>query len=150
MYALVVSKNGAKFKPTRESDPPIIDLGRGGPPDSHSRQSIMRVRRGLLVGQQTTMAGLASQLSNFLGRTVVDKAELTGTYDLKLEWQPDENQVANFQSMGVPEGLGAPATDPMGPSLFAALQEQLGLRLESQKGPVEMFVIERLEKPSAN
>lgn len=93
---------------------------------------------------------LTSELSNFLGRTVVDKTGLTGTYDLKLEWQPDENQVAMFQALGVPEGFGAPAPDPLGPSLFAALEEQLGLRLDSQRGPVETFVIERIERPSEN
>jgi uncharacterized protein (TIGR03435 family) len=75
---------------------------------------------------------------------------LTGTYDLKLEWQPDENQIAMFQAMGIPEGFGAPPTDGQGPSLFAALPEQLGLKLESQKGPVEMFVIERVDRPSEN
>ena len=52
-----------------------------------------------------------------------------------------------FEAMGVPQGFGAPAADPLGPSLFAALQEQLGLRLDSQKGPVEVLVIERVEKP---
>ena len=96
------------------------------------------------------MTGLAFELSNILGRMVVDKTGLTGGYDLKLEWQPDENQVAMFQALGVPEGYGAPPADPLGPSLFAALQEQLGLKIESQKGPVEMFVIERIERPSAN
>ena len=55
-----------------------------------------------------------------------------------------------FQALGVPEGFGAPVADPSGPSLFAALEEQLGLRLESQKGPVEMFAIERIERPSEN
>lgn len=96
------------------------------------------------------MAGFAFQLSDFLGRIVLDQTGLTGKYDLKLEWQPDENQVAMFQAMRVPEGYGAPAPDPSGPSVFAALQEQLGLKLESEKGPVEMFVIERVERPSAN
>ena len=81
---------------------------------------------------------------------------LTGTYDLKLEWKPDENQVAMFRALGVPEGFGAPAPDPLGPSLFAApslltaIEEQLGLRLESQKSPVEMFAIERIGWPSEN
>jgi len=51
--------------------------------------------------------------------------------------------------MRVPEGFGAPAPDPLGPSLFKALEEQLGLKLESEEGAVEMFVIERIEKPSA-
>jgi uncharacterized protein (TIGR03435 family) len=55
-----------------------------------------------------------------------------------------------FEAMRVPEGYGAPVPDPLGPTLFTALQEQLGLKLESGKGPVEMFAIERVEKPSAN
>ena len=96
------------------------------------------------------MMGFADRLSSILGRTVVDKTGLAGTYDLKLEWQPDENQVAMFQAMRVPEGYGAPAPDPLGPSLFTALPEQLGLQLDSDKGPVEIFVIERVERPSAN
>ena len=69
---------------------------------------------------------------------------------MKLEWVPDEYQVAMFSGMGVPEGFGAPAAEWHGPTLFTALEEQLGLRLESQKGAVEMFAIERVERPSAN
>jgi uncharacterized protein (TIGR03435 family) len=144
VYAMVVAKGGPKFKEVSESDPPLIDTGGRG------RPSVTKIRRGLLVAQETTLGSVAFQLSDFLARTVVDKTGLTGKYDLKLEWQPDENQAANFQSMGVPEGFGAPAPDPMGPSLFAALQEQLGLRLEPQKGPVEMLVIERVERPAGN
>ena len=151
VYALVVAKNGPKFKDASESDPNIIDLskrpdlaGRGG------RARFTMIRRGRLTAQGGNMTLLVSELSSFLGRTVVDKTGLTGTYDLKLEWQPDENQVAMFQALGVPEGFGAPAADPLGPSLFAALEEQLGLRLDSQKGPVEMFAVERIEKPSEN
>jgi len=96
------------------------------------------------------MMALAGQLSNFLGRAVVDKTGLTGIYDLKLEWVPDENQVAMFSAMGVPEGFGAPAPDWPGPTLFTALEEQLGLKLDSQKGSVETFAINRVERPSAN
>ena len=151
VYALVVAKNGPKFKDANESDPNIVDLGQR--PDLAGRGGRARftmIRRGRLTAQGCDMTMLAVHLSNFLGRTVVDKTGLAGTYDLKLEWQPDENQVAMFQAMGVPEGFGAPAPDPLGPSLFAALQEQLGLRLDSQRGPVEMFVIERVERPSEN
>ena len=101
------------------------------------------------------MTMLANQLSNFLGRNVVDKTGLTGKYDLKLAWTPDENQTAMFSAMGVPETTpettkDAPPPDPLGPSLFTALEEQLGLKLDSQKGPVEMLVIERIERPSEN
>jgi uncharacterized protein (TIGR03435 family) len=151
VYALVVSKNGPKFKDANESDPNIPQLqGRTDMPANGPRPRVMIVRRGRLTTQGTNMTGLAFQLSNLLGRTVVDKTGLTGTYDLMLEWAPDENQVANFQAIGVPEGFGAPPPDWQGPTLFTALEEQLGLRLDSQKGPVEMFTIERIARPSEN
>jgi uncharacterized protein (TIGR03435 family) len=151
VYALVVDKNGPKFKEASDSDPNIVDLGprpdlKGG----GGRPRFTIIRRGRLTAQGSDMAGLADHLSDFVGRVVVDKTRLKGRYDVKLEWQPDENQIAMFQTMGVPEGFGAPAPDAQGPSLFAALQEQLGLKLESQKGPVEIFTIERAERPSEN
>jgi len=133
IYALVVDKNGPKLNESTESGP-----------------GVNRIRRGLLADQHASISTLASQLSEFLGRNVVDKTALKGSYDVKLEWVPDENQVAMFQAMGVPEGFGAPQADWQGPSLFAALQEQLGLKLESQKGPVEIFTIERVQRPSEN
>jgi uncharacterized protein (TIGR03435 family) len=133
VYALLVAKGGPKLKETTE---PI------------SGRTI--VRRGLMSSDGIEMRTFIELLSGFLGRSVVDKTGLTGKFDLKVQWQPDENQVAMFQEMGVPEGFGAPPPDPLGPTLFTALQEQLGLRLESQKGPVEVLVIERVEKPSAN
>jgi uncharacterized protein (TIGR03435 family) len=111
---------------------------------------MIRIRRGLLAAPMAQMPMLADQLSNFLGRNVIDKTGLSGRYDLKLEWVPDEYQVAMFGAMGVPEGAGAPPPDWHGPSLFTALEEQLGLKLESQKGPVELFAIERVARPSAN
>jgi uncharacterized protein (TIGR03435 family) len=151
VYALVIAKNGPKFKDAHESDPNIPELS-GAPdlPAGSPRARISIVRRGRLTVQGGDMAGLTSQLSSFLGRAVVDNTGLMGTYDLKLEWVPDENQVGNFQTIGVPEGFGAPPADWPGPTLFTALEEQLGLKLDSQKGPVEMVVIERVEKPSSN
>jgi uncharacterized protein (TIGR03435 family) len=67
------------------------------------------------------------------GRPLVDKTGLTGTFDIHLEFSPDED-----------------AVDAAIPSIFTALQEQLGLRLESSKGPVEVLVIDRVERPGAN
>jgi bla regulator protein blaR1 len=151
VYALVVSKNGPKFKDAHESDPNIPQLqGRPDLQGNGARPRVSIIRRGRLTTQGSSMPGFASQLSSVLGRTVLDKTALTGMYDLTLEWQPDENQAAMFQAMGVPEGFGAPPPDWPGPTLFTALEEQLGLRLESQKGPVEIFAIERIEKPSGN
>jgi uncharacterized protein (TIGR03435 family) len=142
LYRLVVAKNGPKFKEANGPDP----NNTGGP----TRQGAVVVRRGLLMAQGVPVAALVTPLSNILGSTVVDTTGLKGKYDLKVEWTPDENQTAMFRGMGVPEGLGAPAPDWQGPSLFTALEEQLGLKLESQKGPGEILVIERVEKPSEN
>jgi uncharacterized protein (TIGR03435 family) len=150
VYGLVVAKNGAKFREVKESDPNMVDLsGRPElPPGVRPRFIILR--RGRLTAQGVDMETLAFRLTDFLGRAVVDKTGLTAKYDLRLEWAPDENQVAMFQAMGVPEGNGAPPPDWVGPSLYTALEEQLGLKLDSQKGPVEMFMIESVERPSGN
>jgi uncharacterized protein (TIGR03435 family) len=81
----------------------------------------------------------ATILSRQLGRKVVDKTGLEGNYDLKLKWSPDETQSSsgpdNSPTSAVPN---APPPDSSGPSIFAAIQEQLGLRLESGKGPGEL------------
>ena len=80
------------------------------------------------------------------GRPVVDKTRLASTYTFKLDWTPDVGE-------GGPPGQARPDVlppDSNGPSLFTALQEQLGLRLQSAKGPVESLVIEQAEKPAEN
>jgi len=76
-----------------------------------------------------------------LGCPIEDHTGLTGRYNFQLEWSPDESQ---------PNSLGEPG-DPNGPSIFAAIQEQLGLKLQPKKFPIEMFVIDHLNRlPTAN
>jgi bla regulator protein blaR1 len=103
--------------------------------------------RGQVNLERATLAAFASYLGQVLGRSVIDKTELTGSYDFKLEWTPDE-------STGIMRGPGgdgpAPLSDAASTSIFTALQEQLGLKLESAKGPVEILVIERAQKASEN
>jgi len=103
--------------------------------------------RGQLTGGGATLAMLANVLSNQLGRSVVDKTELKGEYDFTLEWTPEPGQGPPF---GTPPPDAAPPPDVSGPSIFTALQEQLGLRLESAKGPVEILVVDHAEKPDEN
>ena len=81
-------------------------------------------------------------LSQILNRTVIDKTGLTGMFDFHLEFAPDD----------VTPGITASgdASDPLSPSIFAALQEQLGLKLEAGEGPVELLVIDHVEKPAGN
>jgi uncharacterized protein (TIGR03435 family) len=102
---------------------------------------------GPVRGQGIAMANLVHLLSQQLGRIVVDKTGLTGKYDFTLQWTPDETQ----GPPSGPPGIGStPPPESSGPSIFTAIQEQLGLKLESQKGPVEILVIDHAEKPSAN
>jgi len=137
VYNLVVGKNGPKM-----SESKVDAQGEAGGPRRNTRMG-----RGLVEGQQMSMATLADVLSKVSGRSVLDKTSLSGSYDLKLEWTPDgsEAQIKTGAREGEP-----PAAEATGPSLFTAIQEQLGLKLEAQKGPVEVFVIERVEKPSEN
>jgi uncharacterized protein (TIGR03435 family) len=81
---------------------------------------------------------------------VIDRTGLKGNFDFKLEWTPDPGQSGGPFGGGPPGADAPPPPDPNGPSIFTAVQEQLGLRLESQKGPVEMLVIDKVEKPSEN
>jgi uncharacterized protein (TIGR03435 family) len=131
VYALVVAKGGSKLQAVQEAPDGPMGL-RGG--------------RGQLTGMAAALPMLANVLSTQLGRPVIDKTELKGKYDFKLEWTPDPGQGPQ-----PPAGVEVPPPpDVEGPSIFTALQEQLGLRLESQKGPVETIVIDRVEKPSGN
>jgi uncharacterized protein (TIGR03435 family) len=90
----------------------------------------------------------ADLLSRQLGRLIVNKTGLKGNYDFTLKWTPDEGQ---GQMPGGPPGDAAPPPpDASGPTIYTALQEQLGLKLESQKGPVDTIVIDHVERPSEN
>jgi uncharacterized protein (TIGR03435 family) len=97
----------------------------------------------LLLGGRVAMPELARALSNVMGRTVIDRTGYTGIFDVKLNFMADE---ATPLLPPPPPGSGV-AT---GPSIFSALQQQLGLRLEATRGPAEMMVIDRVERPSAN
>lgn len=107
--------------------------------------------RGQLNSQKVTLAMFANQLSRILGRTVLDKTGLEGEYDIRLEYRMEVGQGGG---RGTPPGAGPSPEPPEGnddsPSIFTALQEQLGLRLDQTKGPVEVLVIDRVEKPSDN
>ena len=139
VYALVVAKGGPKLQQAQAME----GTGPRGP--------MMRMGRGELSGQGVELEMLTRTLSSQLGRTVIDRTGLKGNFDFKLTWTPDPGQSATPLGGGPPPGADAPPPpDPNGPSVFTALQEQLGLRLESQKGPVEMLVIDHVEKASEN
>lgn len=159
IYALILARSDGKFGPQlKKSDTDCAALaaargrGAGGPPPLPTPGAppppcSIRIGPGSLIASGQTLTQFASSLGNFAGRIVVDKSGLEGGYDFTLNWTPD--QAAN-RPPGAPPGPDGAPVDPNGPSLFTALQEQLGLKLDSQRGPVKVFVIDRVERPTEN
>jgi uncharacterized protein (TIGR03435 family) len=87
-------------------------------------------------------------LARFVNRTVVDRTGLTGNYDLELQWTPDQMPQGLGRGEGPPGAPALPPIDPNGPSVFTAVQEQLGLKLESTKAPIDVLIVDRAERPT--
>jgi bla regulator protein blaR1 len=139
VYELVVAKNGMKLQAVADPDP----LPPGG----------FRVARGVMAGSAVSFINFVRALSLYLGRTIVNKTALIGFFDIKLEWTPEVGEGGPFGpggSFGPGPETGPPPSSVPGPSIFTAIQEQLGLRLESSKGPVDVLVIDSVERPSEN
>jgi uncharacterized protein (TIGR03435 family) len=108
---------------------------------------VIKQGRGLIVGQGIPFAMLVGALQHQeLDRTVVDKTGLTDNVDFTLQWMPDEIRAPP----GAQQGMGDTPSPDSGISIFTAIQEQLGLKLEPQKGPVDVLVIDHIERPSDN
>lgn len=142
VFALVVNKGGAKLSLSPDQTPVVL-----GPPAEGAprRNGLPRGAATVGPGQFHTFArpigALTQMLAGQLKRPVLDRTELKGLYDIDLKWTPDQ----------IPANLPPDAQpDPSGPTIFTALVEQLGLKLESTTGPVEVVMIEKVEKPTAN
>jgi bla regulator protein blaR1 len=110
-------------------------------------------RSGMLMfGSSVPMSEFTRVLSVLMRRTIIDKTGVTGAFDVRLQFIPD--QATAGLPLGPPPpvgpGLPPPPADAASVSVFEALQEQLGLKLESGKGPVEVMVIDHVERPSEN
>jgi uncharacterized protein (TIGR03435 family) len=159
VYALLVANKDGKLGPqltaSKEGgctpfDPskPPLPPERGKPPTLGCGNMMMGFDRLNAAGVEISV--MIPTLSRMLGRTVLDRTELTGKFDISMHWTPDQSQAMQPPPGGAPPGMQLPPIDPNGPSIFTALQEQLGLKLESQKGPVDIIVIDHVEKPSEN
>jgi bla regulator protein blaR1 len=148
VYALVVAKGGPKLKEVPPSDPDALKAGSRGQPPTMSLSS-----KGMTIwARDATIESLAELLSQQVGITMVDKTGLTGEYEYTLTWMPDED---SWHLMGLsipvpPHDEGEQSQQPLGPSIFSALQEPLGLKLEKKKAPVDVIVISHVDRPSAN
>ncbi|HVV46448.1 MAG TPA: TIGR03435 family protein, partial [Bryobacteraceae bacterium] len=126
VYVLTQAKSGHKLKsPEDASKRPMVRLFRNTPPELPGVSYTS-------VGQNATLSQLVDSLSGILSAPVIDRTGITGSYDFRFDHRT----------------LDAPPD--AGPSIFDSVQSQLGLKLEAQKGPVEVLVIDSAEKPSAN
>ena len=122
VYVLLVGTDGSKLKAGEKPDSPSDMRMSGG--------------KGLMIGQGLPMAIVIESLSEILGRPVTDATALKGYYDFRLEWTLEESDAATPNNGG--------------PPVFTAVREQLGLKLEARKGPVDVLVIESAVPPSGN
>jgi uncharacterized protein (TIGR03435 family) len=140
VYTMTAVKSGLKLPPPKECVPRMPDAP-APPPALQPGQmycggfGLAMLPTGLrMQGSGLSMAEFTKRLAAVVGRPVLDKTGFTGTFDVQLEFAPDD----------------AHATDPARPDIFAAIEEHLGLKLTAAKGPVEVLVIDHAEKPTAN
>jgi uncharacterized protein (TIGR03435 family) len=131
----------ASFKERKETPPNTIN----GRPSCGTQ-----TRPGTMMTTATTIADFVRNLAPMAGRPIVDRSGLTGTFDIDLTWAPDQQPVDSAQGRGAPGTTPGTAPVPDGdrPSLVTAVQEQLGLKLESQRLPFETLVIDSVERPT--
>jgi uncharacterized protein (TIGR03435 family) len=158
IYALRLSRNDGALGPRLRRTPDIdcvrFIADRGGVPPPLPRDPkdvpscVIRAEPGLIVARSRTIPDLTMVAFPRVveDRVVVDRTGLKGNYDVLVEWTPDRRPFA--AATDLPPGLPVPPP-PLagGPSIFTALQEQLGLKLQSERGPVEVLLIDRIEKP---
>jgi uncharacterized protein (TIGR03435 family) len=125
VYDLVVLPTGPKFKPSATQ----TDHGGGSTSINGGRTSTK------LTAHDLPMTSLAKRLAGAVHRTVIDKTGLTGNFDLVMEWSNEDNPDSGAEPL---------------PSIFTAIQEQLGLKLQPAKGPVETLVVDHAQMPSDN
>ena len=156
-YALVLARSdgklGPKIKQAAVDCAALRGRGPGGPPappaPGERPQCGMMMGIGSVAAGGVSMAQLATLLSQRVGRTVVDKTGLTGFYEFNLDFTPDQIPGAGGPGPVLPPGAPAlPPVDPNGPSIYTALQEQLGLKLDAQRGQVEVTVIDSVDHPT--
>jgi uncharacterized protein (TIGR03435 family) len=119
-FFLIAAKGGPKLHPNDGAPGPEVSYG-----------------KGWIETSKTSIPEFASVLARALEGNVVDDTGIQGVFDFKLRWTPDQT-------------AEVPVTDPQGASIFAALKEQYGLKVESRKGPVRVLVIDHIDRPSEN
>ena len=156
LLALVIAKGGPKLKEVAPPDPhaapmpPPVAPERGGAPPTPPPGGSMMMMNGTGVATLSSNAvpigNLVNMLSMQVGQQVIDQTGLKGTYQFTLQFAPQ----MGLGGMPPPPGAETSAADSSQPSIFTALQEQLGLKLESTKGQIDTITIDHIEEPSEN
>ena len=155
VYDLNIAKTGVKLQPTPPGACTPFTLAKNRPtqPSNENWCGWRQSRPGLRVGTGITFAdptgvplqGLIGQLSTIVDKPVIDHTSVAGSYDIHLEWAPDDTNPTASADPTQP-----PTLPETGPTIFAALHEQLGLELKPAKGPVTVLVIDTVDHPSEN
>lgn len=141
IFTLTLAKGGSKMKETTPDElPPGMNREFG---------QVSRARSGEFEAVNLTVSQLIQHLTFWSGRNVVDKTGLSGRYDIKLNWSPDSDLGPGHALVNDGQSPLTPPA-PAGPSIFTAVQEQLGLKLEPGKAPVQVLVIDHVEQPAPN
>ena len=149
IYELTVAKGGLKLQPSNCIERVTGDtrIAPGKTPEDYCGGMGGSLASGRIEARGASLEFLASFLSGMLSRTVVDKTGLPGNYAIHLTFTPEPPPAPPDDPS--PPAAGASVADA-GPGIFSAIQEQFGLKLEAAKGPVEVLVIDHVEKPSEN
>jgi len=156
IYDLTAAKGGLKLPPPKDVE--CVSFPPGTTPHYVPGKvdcgyvPLVMERTGLrMEGSKVHMADVIRELAMALGRPVLDQTGFTGEFDLHLSFVPDD-ALMGFPGYGGPDDPGGarPASDRNLLNIFAALEEQLGLKLEPAKGPVEVLMVDRAERPAAN
>jgi bla regulator protein blaR1 len=148
-YSLMLANNGSQLHSVDVDCAKLLaDRTRSGPPPPPPTRGAFQARQlppcamlfgpGRLVGTAMSMPELTRALMPIVGRMITDRTGLAGRFEISLEFTPDQAPLA---------GSPMPPADPNGPRIFTALQEQLGLKLESTRGAVDVLVIDHVEQP---
>ena len=144
LFELAPAKGGLTLSAPKDASCVAPDPKNPQPRERRPLCDNIRTAKGLIEAHGIVMSRLAAVLSDLLGRPVIDKTGFIGTFDARLEFAPEETPVDPAS------GNRVPATDPQKPPLLTALQEQLGIKAQASKGPVQVIVIDSVEHPSEN
>jgi bla regulator protein BlaR1 len=151
VYVLLVARNGPKFHEAAITPTGSTPPNPRGPSSVPPKGSYIRMGgRGQLDAVDANLDMFIDVLSQQIGRIILNQTGLKAKYDFTLKWTPDEGHPEMFKGAGALPSEAAPPPDTSGPTIFTAMQEQLGLKLEAQKSSMPVLIVDHIERPTEN